>query len=297
MANKQLQEKLKNYISENGSLSSAAKAIGLSPATLSTYLKDKYEGNIANVETRLTEIFETVEAANNLLSRTNTVGYVETSISMGVYKTIRLCHLKGGIARESGDAGIGKTMAAKQYIKDYPNSAIYISVNPCTSGVVACLKLICKTLRLRESRKDDMWFAISNALSGEKVLIVDEAQHLPIKTVEALRAFSDVNPQLGICLIGNLETAGSNNKPAYAQIANRTKIKQIRLTSDIEYHDIELLCPALHGKKEVTFLLNIAHSPQGLRGAINVYSNALDNQYISYEGLSAMASAMQITMN
>lgn len=50
-------------------------------------------------------------------------------------------------------------------------------------------------------------------------------------------------------------------------------------------------------EKRNNILLNIAHSPQGLRGAINVYSNALDNQNISYEGLSAMASAMQITMN
>lgn len=296
MVNRQLVDKLKQYVDDCGSLNAAAKIIGLSPATLSTYLKGEYKGNVANVEKRLEEIFETAEAASNLLSKTNTVGYVDTSISTAVYKTIRLCHLKGGLAQESGDAGIGKTMAAKQYVKDYPNSAIYITVNPCTASVAACLKLICKELRLRTGRKDDMWYRISEALAGEKVLIVDEAQHLAIKTVEALRALSDANPQLGVCLIGNIETAGTGSKPAYAQIANRTKIKQIRLVRDIEYHDIELLCPALQGKKEITYLLNIAHSPQGLRGAINLYSNALDNNDITYGGLVSMAQAMKIIL-
>lgn len=295
-ANKRMQERLRQYIDESGSMNAAAKTIGLSTTTLSLYLNGKYEGNIEKVESRLTEIFETAEAAGSLLSKANTVDYAETSISSGVYKTIRLCHLKGGIARESGDAGIGKTMAAKKYAKDYPNSAIYISVNPCTASVFPCLRLICRVLRLQEGKKDDMWYRISNALAGEKVLIIDEAQHMPIKTVEALRALSDANPQLGICLIGNLETAGSSSKPAYAQIANRTKIKQIRLTQDIVYHDIELLCPALRGKKEINYLLNIAHSSQGLRGAVNVYSNALDNRDITYDGLVAMADAMKITL-
>ena len=189
-------------------------------------------------------------------------------------------------------------MAAKQYIKEYPNSSIYISINPCLATLSACLKLICQKLRISTGRKDDMWIRICDALSGErKVLIIDEAQHLPVKTIEAVRAFIDADPTLGICMIGNIATLSNNGNPAYAQIQNRTKLTEIRHTKNITLDDIAMLCPRLKNKKELELMLRIAHSMQGIRGAVNVYSNALDNEDISYNGLRAMASAMQITMN
>ena len=66
-----------------------------------------------------------------------------------------------------------------------------------------------------------MWLRLADSFEGErKVLIIDEAQHLPIKTIEAIRAFFDSNPQLGICLVGNIETVTNTgkSKEAFAQI-------------------------------------------------------------------------------
>lgn len=299
-ANANLQEKLREYIAECGSQNKAATAIGKSTAAISTYLKGNYKGNIENFETYLEEVFRNKDAAENLKSATVSGKYKPTSVSENVYETIRLCHLKGGLAIECGDAGIGKTMACKKYAEDYAASTIYVTVNPCLVTLSAFLKLLCRTqhISISNGRKDEMWMRLAENFSGErKVLIIDEAQHLPIKTIEAIRAFFDSNPALGICLVGNIETVTNTGKSrdAFAQIRNRTKLTEIRHTSSITINDIALLFPAIsEDEKAKQFLLGIARSEQGLRGAGNVFSNAVDNGNVTYDGLLAMAKSMRI---
>lgn len=298
-ANPELQEKLRNFIEECGSQIKAARALGKSTATLSTYLNNRYNGNLSDFEKFLTETFETKAAAENLKSAQVLNSYKPTSISSEVYETIRLCHLKGGLAIECGDAGIGKTMACKKYAEDYPATAIYVSVNPCLVTLSAFLKLLCRTQKITASgRKDEMWLRLADSFEGErKVPIIDEAQHLPIKTIEAIRAFFDSNPLLGICLVGNIETVTNTgkSKEAFAQIRNRTKLTEVRHTSAIKNSDIELLFPAIKDdERAVKLLLGVARTEQGIRGASNVFGNAVDNGNITYEGLIAMAKAMRI---
>lgn len=297
--NPELQQRLREYIAECGSQSKAASAIGKSTAAISTYLSNTFKGNLENFEKHLEEIFENKKAAEQLKSASVGTVYKPTSISKGVYETIRLCHLKGGLAIECGDAGIGKTMACKKYAEDYPTSAIYVTVNPCLVTLSAFLKLLCRVQKITANgRKDEMWMRLADSFEGErKVLIIDEAQHLPIKTIEAIRAFFDSNPQLGICLVGNIETVTNTgkSKEAFAQIRNRTKLTEVRHTSAIQSSDIEILFPAVAtDEKAINLLLGIARSEQGIRGASNVFSNSVDNGNITYSGLIAMAKAMRL---
>ena len=140
--NPALQQRLEEYIKEVGSQSEAARQIGVSVAVVSTYRNNKYAGDVSGFEARLRQHLETKEAADELAG--SSPDYVPTSISEGVYSTIRMCHLKGGLANECGDAGIGKTKAAHKYVEDHPNQAILIAANPCTSSVTAFFKLLCR---------------------------------------------------------------------------------------------------------------------------------------------------------
>jgi len=294
----QLQQRLEAYIVEMGGQRRAADSIGYSEAVISTYRRGKYVGDIAKLEGKLREIFGNLEQAASLY---NIDDYVSTSISRRVYETVRVCHLKGGLAIECGDAGIGKTKAAQKYISDYPNSSIYVTVNPCLVSISAFLKLLCRHMKIPTGRKDDMWFDIESQLrGGRKVLIIDEAQHLPIKTIESIRAFFDCNPELGIVLIGNAETVtqrSGRNRESFAQIKNRTKMTEIRRTAQITGEDIKLLFPELlNHKKEIDFLHMVAQSEQAIRGAVNLFSNASDNENTTYDGLLAMARAMHIVV-
>ena len=294
---KALQVRLEEYIAGlgEGGQRKASAVIGYSEATISQYRNSKYRGDVSRLESRLRELFGNQEDAAELSMPDD---YVPTSISESVYDTIRICHLKGGLAIECGDAGIGKTRAAKKYVEDYPSSSIYVTVNPCLVTISAFLKLLCRQLKIPTGRKDDMWMDIESHLrGGRKVLIIDEAQHLPIKTIEAIRAFYDANPELGIIMIGNAETVshgGSSTRESFAQIRNRTKLTEVRHTTQVTRDDIRLLFPGLPGEKEVDFLHVVAQSEQAVRGAVNLYSNALDNNDTSYTGLAAMAKAMRI---
>jgi DNA transposition AAA+ family ATPase len=291
----EVQRQLEEYILNVGSQTKAAELLNYSTAALSQYRKSKYAGDVAAMEARLREIFGNQDQAQGLHP---SPGFVPTSISRQVYDTIRICHLKGGLAIECGDAGIGKTKAAEKYVGDYPNSAALISVNPCFTSISSLLKFICRRLKLPAGRKDDMWLALDEHLrGGPKVLIIDEAQHLSVKTIDTLRSFFDSNPDLGIILIGNAETVSNrgHSRESLAQIRNRTKFTEIRHTTHITKADMQLLFPALAGReKEIELLHVIAQSEQGVRGAVNLYGNALDNEDTSYEGLLAMAKEMKI---
>jgi len=55
------------------------------------------------------------------------------------------------------------------------------------------------------------------------------------------------------------------------------------------------LFPAIKDdERAVKLLLGVARTEQGIRGASNVFGNAVDNGNITYEGLIAMAKAMRI---
>lgn len=288
----QLREKLEDFIRSVTSQNKAAAAIGVSATMLSQYRAGKYTGDVEQLESKLREFFENTEAAKKI---SRAAVYAETSVSKGVYQTIRLCHLRGGLAVEAGDAGIGKTMAAKKYVEDYPNSALYIAVNPCTSGISAFLKAFARALHIDQSgRKYDLWERINSTLLGSKrVLIIDESQHLPVKTIETIRSFCDQNKDFGVAMIGNINSLCNNNKPGYEQIRSRTKLTSTRHTSNITRDDVKLLFPDAENKA-VDFLHKITQTEQGVRGAVNLYNNAADNGNVTYEGLLAMAKAAAV---
>lgn len=282
-----LQAKLEDHlIKANISASQLAKAIGISPTRLSQYRSSTYTGDIEVIERALREYFLNFEES----ARVYRAGeYVETSISKGVYQTIRLTHLQGGLSIEAGDAGIGKTMAAQKYVEDHP-SAVYWCANTCTNSVSAFLKCFARLLNIEASgRKDDLWMRINDSLRGaRKVLIIDESQHLPIKTVEAIRSFTDCNTNFGVCLIGNHETVQRKGLPGYAQIRNRTRVTIKRHVSNIKVDDIKLLFPEIDDRT-AKFLHKVSMTEQGIRGVCNIYENAVANDNISYEGITACA--------
>jgi DNA transposition AAA+ family ATPase len=288
-----------------GSQNKACGMVGISAAIISPLRNGKYAGDADAQFAKLISYFEVKEeAAASPASHILIREYVPTSVSRQVYDVIRNCQLKGGLAIACGDAGIGKTKAAKQFVREHANDAIYIALNPCFRNIKSLLQLLCNRLNVTERTIDQMWMGLANKLRDGMVIIVDEAQHLPIKTLEALRAladdFAERGQTLGICFVGNLETVnnfGGKKRAEFAQISNRTRQKKVYTTAHIKRDDIRMLFPELKDQEQqVDFLLQIARSTQAIRGAVNLYVNAVDNDNTSYEGLVAMAKHMEIAV-
>lgn len=84
----------------------------------------------------------------------------------------------------------------------------------------------------------------------------------------------------GVCT----DTQQDEEYPVYS-------VKQIKKS------DIEMLFPDIReDTTAVEFLLCIAQSPQAIRGAVNLYSNALDNGNVTAKGLSAIAKYMDMAV-
>lgn len=287
-----------------GSQAKACSALGIGQAVMSMLKRGAYKGNADAQLEKLISYFELKEEAASAPAAQAKIGaYVPTSISINVQEVIRNCHLQGGLAVACGDAGIGKTKAARQYVAEHPSDAIYLALNPCLTQLKSLLKLLCGELNVVVTRTiDEMWLGIASRLRDGMVLIIDEAQHLPPKTLEALRAFSDYFSEkgqtLGVAFIGNSETItnfGGKKRAEFAQIANRTRQRKIYTTNHIRRGDVALLLPTMADKeKEIDFLLGIARGSQAIRGMVSLYTNALDNGDTSYEGLVAMAKHMEL---
>lgn len=284
---------------EHLSQSALAARVGISKGAISQLFSGNYQANPQKMFERLESYFGVKEQAKLTYKE---VDYAETSISTEIYDIIGVCQIKGGLAIAAGDAGIGKTKAAQHYVMEHPSNSILITVNPCLTSIKSLLKLIADRIGAQAERsRDVLWYSILQKLSDGTVLIFDEAQHLPLKTIEVLRSFSDDfadrGQTLGICFIGNLETVAriGSKKAEFAQIVNRTKQKKIYTRSKIQRTDILKLFPILQQEernKEIDFLLRVAQTPQALRGVINLFSNAYDNEDYSYDGLVAMAKYM-----
>lgn len=288
---------------KNISQNEVGKLMGISGTALSQIKNGKYPADPQSIFDAMANYFGVKEKAK--LTYTE-IDYAPTSISSQVYDIISVCQVKGGLAVAAGDAGIGKTKAAQKFVSDNPTNSILITVNPCLTSIKSLLKVIADRIGAAPERsRDELWLAIARKLSDGMVLIFDESQHLTVKCIEVLRSFSDYfndkGQTLGICFIGNVGTVAriGSKKAEFAQISNRTKQKKVYTKSEILREDIVKLFPILdaeHREKEIDFLHRIAQTPQAIRGVINLFSNAYDNEDYSYNGLVAMAKFMDIAV-
>lgn len=311
--NAELQARLERFLEEeNLSQAKAAPVLGISQAVLSQYRRSAYDkGDIGEVERKLAEFFRIKdEQAENIRKAEPyklAPGYVPTSISEGVYKTIRYCQLEKGIVVIDGDAGIGKTKAAAKFLQDNPTTTVYIKASPCTSTLRSLMRMIARALKIPENqRTEELSFAIQEKLRAtDKIIIIDEAQNIKFTALEEVSRWTDEDmftgrPGIGIVLIGNVEVYNKmlgKQEAIFAQQFNRTRLHSRYHTTDVTRPDVAQLFPVLQEKgmeKELNYLYSISHSKWGIRGMVNVFNNAVNNEDISLEGLQKMAATMGI---
>lgn len=311
--NSELQARVERFLKEQGvSQARAAAMMGVSQTALSQYRRSLYDnGDVAALEGKLEEFFRAQEeqAASNekALPYRPIQDYIPTSISEDVCKMIRYCQLEKGMVIIHGDAGIGKTKGAERFVRENPAASVYIQATPSIGTLGNLLKVTARALRVPESRsKLDLMLAIREKLEGtNKVIIIDEAQHLQLRALEEIRAWADPNPitgqpGIGIALIGNTEVYTrmvGKQEARFAQLFSRIRMNRYYSTSRVTTEDVKALFPRLAEEgqdKELEFLHGICRSKWGVRGAVNVYNNAVNNEDISYKGLYGMARNMGI---
>lgn len=311
--NQELQQRVERFLADKDvSQAKAAPMMGISQTALSQWRRSMYDkGNVEELENKISEFFRAQDAKEKAEEKKipyQAIGeYVPTSISEDVYQLIKYCQLEKGMVVIHGDAGIGKTKGAEKFARENPASTIYIQATPSSGTLKSVLKLLARALKLPESRASlDLIIDIREKLEGtQKVIIIDEAQHLKLMALEEIRTLSDANPitghtGTGIVLIGNTEVYSrmvGKQEARFAQLFSRVRMNRYYSTQRVSMKDMHKLFPLLsdqNQKKELEFLRGISQSKWGIRGAVNVYNNAVNNEDITYNGLYGMARAMGI---
>ena len=179
------------------SISAIARSSGFSPTALSSYLKGKYPGSNKRIEQALRAFLKRLEKRENRVE----FEFVQTTVSNKVFEVADIVYNQSVMGVICGEPGIGKTIALKRYTEEYP-SVILIEVDLCyTSSFL--FSEIYKKLGLRQGRNlSDMVSGIVKKLKGSgRMIIIDEAEHLPYKALELLRRVHD-KAGMGVLLVG-----------------------------------------------------------------------------------------------
>lgn len=161
----------------------------LSTAVVSQYLSGSYAGNIANVEAALGDFIRREE--ERARRREVKEAFVHTRLADMALTLITETHLAGDIGVIYGPAGMGKSMALRQYAAS-SRGAILIEADPGYTARVL-LQELCARLGVKKTGTiHELSDECVDALKDTGwVVLVDEAELLPYRALEALRRVHD----------------------------------------------------------------------------------------------------------
>lgn len=287
-----MNEQVRKFMEENNtSQTKTAKMIGIAESTFSRWLNGDYP-NPENIEPKIAEFFEKYEQRKTSNKGINK--FVHTEMSSEIWHALSYYRTQRCIGCIFGDAGIGKTRTITEWAKD-KSDVIVITARPVFSGSKAFAKLLANELKARNYGScDDIYTDIINKLTGtDKMIIIDEAQHLKLKTIEDIRSLNDdPKTKTTIVFVGNLlvytKLKGSQ-EAEFAQLFSRTIVTNKSLVTErFTMEDMHKIFN-IDDEEANKILLKISQTKYGLRGAVNVFENALNNDDISKKGLLAIA--------
>lgn len=271
-----------------------AKELNISGGALSSYRNRKYP----NPETITLKVQELAKLHEKKVLAPKAPDFVETTVANQVTQAIAYAHTRGVVSVAYGDAGVGKTTAVKEYLKQH-QLAIGITIIPTYASLTGVNELLSDVLGVRERTDRKITRDIISKLKDSgRVIIVDEAQHLTTRAIEHLRSISDMSG-VGVCFVGNEQIYAKllgSRKADYAQLFSRIAMKKMVTVSTNTINDIYKIF-AGHGLDEqaMEILYRISRTNYGLRGAINVYINTVGVfEDVTPENLSKIIKDMNI---
>lgn len=280
------------------SLSKLAKKAGYSTGAWSDYFAGKYSGSVENLDAALIKFIRKIEKISNLYP---------TKTFKNIQKTIKMSFEYQEMALIYGDAGCGKTEAAKYYTENNRH-AVYIRCNPAMRASELLNEIL---LGIGESKSgfktnnERISRIIMTLQRVPRAIILDEAEHLPVHTLDMVRAFYD-DGCCGLVLMGQEVLDEKLKKGSLHENLNyfrsRIGIKYIAKRSEVEEFDaivesrgitisgtlldkLYVWCKEEGELRKLDKILNYAEKIAEWSGNIPVTDNIIERAYDQISGV------------
>lgn len=193
-------EKVRQFLVVNGwkDKTLAVKA-GVSPSLLSQFLSGKYSGDINKTITLIADVIESYKSKKT--SKSINPLFISTSVTEMFFAAAKMCREFNEMSIVYSDAGIGKTESSREYIARNPTS-ILIESNPGYSPTVLFRELYKKIGGIGNFNLTDNFTRCIDILKdSDRLLIIDEAEHLTYRALEYVRRLHD-HSRIGVLLTG-----------------------------------------------------------------------------------------------
>ncbi len=293
--------RLLDYIRETGkSQSEIAKAIGFSSATMTGFIRNNYQGDMVEVANRIQDYLmrETQRAISP-----KSPEWAPTSFAKHALTVLSFAHVNRDMGMIHGDAGVGKTMTIEHYAAEHRNVIVV------TAGVDLCSPKAVMEELLNQLGKDyggsfsSMSRQVIQLLKGsDKLIVIDEANHLNFRAREAIRKIHD-QTGVGIVYCGSHDLYAQlhgKRDIIYAQLLSRIGVRRGLNRNDLSINDISLVFEQ-HGKLDdqcLDLLYRCSISEGGLRLAKKIYVLASTMAFGDGQALniSYLQKAIQMAM-
>ena len=224
-----------------------SRETGLSTSVISQFLNGTYPGDNEEVA-RIIEQYLAV-SKDRLNSVSEVKFYPDLYNTKEVLFVCYYAHRNNDITLVSGEAGAGKTTALKYYA-DHNTGVILVTANACTTTATAILSLICKKIgkQVPNRRAALMGVLVEQLSDTNRLLIVDEADHLSLDALQALRNLND-EARCGIVLSGNdkiyRQMLSSRRGYEFDQIRTRIIVRK-RVCNEYTVEEMQSIFPTLN---------------------------------------------------
>ncbi|WP_103558438.1 AAA family ATPase [Campylobacter concisus] len=186
-------KKLDEFLSSNNITASAlARAIGVSASLISQLRAGSYKGDSDAVNAKINAYIDNFnkKAKNFHANAKENEFYVTSDVKMANF-IISEAIAEKEIGLIYGFAGSGKTTALKEFARTNPNVVLIEAT--CHTSAKVLLEDLCEALKIDATGGlSTKLKAVARFLkSSDKVIMVDEAEHLPLKALEDLRRIYD----------------------------------------------------------------------------------------------------------
>ena len=250
---------LSEFMQQSGkSQKQLSKEIGVSTSVISQFINGTYTGDNQEIA-RLIKQYLTI-GKERLNDADSFPIYEDLYNTREVLFACNYAHRKNDIALVSGDAGAGKTTALQIYAQQN-TGVIFVTANACITTATAILSLICRKLgKQPPARRAALMNLLVDILAGtNRLIIIDEADHLSLDALQAVRNLND-EANAGIVLAGNDRIHRQMLSPRrgyeFDQIRTRIIVRK-KVYNEYTIEEMEALFPELAADC-IAYLLKLA---------------------------------------